>query len=113
MKSKKRRAPAVTIAPKKTKAKTSKVNLTNLLGLLNVQLPKVVARNMGSPKLVNRTGRFAQSVRATDVALTRQQFPSIGYTYDRGRYGVFESTSGNSRASADRDPRPLIDQSIK
>jgi len=113
LKSRKRRVPAVTIAPKKTQAKTSKVNLNNLLGLLNVQLPKVVARNMGSPRLINRTGRFAQSVRATDIALTRQEFPSIGYTYDRGRYGVFESTSGNSRASTDRDPRPLIDQSIR
>tara|TARA_E500000331_G_scaffold115125_1_gene112194 strand:+ start:317 stop:1741 length:1425 start_codon:yes stop_codon:yes gene_type:complete len=98
---------------KKTNAKTSKSNLKNLLGILNAKLPTVVARNMGAPKLVNRTGRFAQSVQATDVTPTPQGFPSIGYTYDRSRYGVFESTSGNSRASTDRDPRILIDQSIR
>ena len=68
---------------------------------------------MGEPRLVNRTGRFAQSVRATDVSQTAQGFPSIGYTYEKGRYGVFESTSGTSRASIERDPRPLIDQSIR
>tara|TARA_A100001011_G_scaffold328273_1_gene352867 strand:- start:257 stop:1711 length:1455 start_codon:yes stop_codon:yes gene_type:complete len=90
-----------------------KMGVKNILGVLNNQLPERVASNMGEPRLVNRTGRFAQSVRATDVSQTAQGFPSIGYTYEKGRYGVFESTSGTSRASIERDPRPLIDQSIR
>ena len=84
-----------------------------ILGVLNNQLPKVVAGNMGSPRLQNRAGRFAQSVRATDVTQTPQGFPSIGYTYMRNRYGVYESTSGTRFADVERDPRPLIDESIR
>jgi len=90
-----------------------KFNLNMLLGIINNQLPRTVADNMGPPRLENRTGRFAQSVRATDIVRTPKGFPSIGYTYQRNPYGVFESTSGASRASIERDPRPLIDQSIR
>ena len=100
-------------ARQKEKTRTPRLGIKNILGVLNNQLPERVASNMGEPRLVNRTGRFAQSVRATDVSQTAQGFQSIGYTYDRGRYGVFESTSGTSRASIERDPRPLIDQSIR
>ena len=90
-----------------------RMGLSNILGVLNGQLPNVVAKNMGSPRLENRTGRFAQSVRATDVTQTPQGFPSIGYTYMKERYGVYESTSGTRFADTERDPRPLIDQSIR
>ncbi len=90
-----------------------KMALANILGVINDKLPERVAANMGSPGLENRTGRFAQSVRATDVTQTPQGFPSIGYTYMKDRYGVYESTSGTRFADADRDPRPLIDQSIR
>tara|TARA_B100001094_G_scaffold123321_1_gene119082 strand:- start:494 stop:1861 length:1368 start_codon:yes stop_codon:yes gene_type:complete len=100
-------------ARQKEKTRTPRMGIKNILGVLNNQLPERVAGNMGEPRLVNRTGRFAQSVRATDVSQTQQGFPSIGYTYEKGRYGVFESTSGTSRASIERDPRPLIDQSIR
>ena len=93
--------------------KQSTPNLASILGFLNMKLPDVVAGNMGDPRLNYRTGRFAQSVRATDISKTPKGFPSIGYTYDKARYGVFESTSGNSRASVDRDPRRLIDSSIR
>jgi len=102
-------------APRRTGKKTagSKVELSQILGILNNQLPRRVAKNMGSPKLENRTGRFAQSVRVTDVSQTPQGFPSIGYTYMKDRYGGYESTSGSRFADIDRDPRPLIDQSIR
>ena len=76
-------------------------------------LPDVVAKNMVPPRLQLRTGRLAQSARVVDVQATRQGFPSIGYTYEKDPYAVFESTSGTSRASIERDPRPLIDQSIR
>lgn len=98
---------------RKRKPEPPKNSLANILGVLNNQLPKTVARNMGSPRLENQTGRFAQSVRATDASLTAEGYPSIGYTYMRQRYGVYESTSGTRFSDVDRDPRPLIDQSIR
>ena len=59
-------------------------------------------------------GRFAESVKVTDVTTTPKGFPSIGYTYDRENYEQFEATSGSAQfASHDRDPRRLIDQSIR
>ena len=60
-----------------------------------------------------RTGRFAGSVRATDVAITAKGHPSIGYTYQRDPYEVFESSSGSRFSSIARDPRKLIDFSIR
>ena len=78
-----------------------------------MKLPDVVAGNMGDPRLNYRTGRFAQGVRATDISRTPQGFPSIGYTYEKSKYGQFESTSGTRFADIDRDPRPLIDRSIR
>ena len=111
---------AKTVALPKAKRRTGKrkpappkMALANILGVLNNQLPRVVAANMGTPRLENRTGRFAQSVRATDVIQTPQGHPSIGYTYMKERYGGYESTSGTRFADIDRDPRPLIDQSIR
>lgn len=106
-------AGAVVAAKGKPRRKKSNVNITALLGILNDQLPKVVAKNMGSPRLNMRTGRFAGSVRATDVAITAKGHPSIGYTYQRDPYEVFESTSGTRFSSLARDPRKLIDFSIR
>ena len=82
-----------------------------LLGLLNAQLPDRVLKNMGSPALRNRTGRFAGSVRVTDITSTAQGFPSIGYTYQRYPYETFEI--GGAQGSAARDPRKLIDKSVR
>ena len=82
-----------------------------LLGILNSKLPETVRGNMVEPRLVNRTGRFAGSVKVTDITTTRQGFPSIGYTYERERYETFEL--GNRQGSSNRDPRRLIDLSIR
>ena len=85
-----------------------------LLGIINQKLPQVVQQNMDAPALQNRTGRFASSVKVTDINRTAKGFPSIGYTYDRENYEQYEMTSGSSQwASADRDPRKLIDMSIR
>ena len=94
-------------------AAAPRMGLKNILGVLNAKLPEQIAKNMGSPRLENQTGRFAQSVRAIDVNQTSQGFPSIGYTYARNPYGVYESTSGSRFAEVDRDPRTLIDTSIR
>ena len=82
-----------------------------LLSILNRQLPDTVRKNMHQPRLVNRTGRFAKSVEAVDMNMTPQGFPSVGYTYNRDIYQTFEV--GNRQGSIDRDPRTLIDMSIR
>ena len=84
-----------------------------MLALINDKLPETVRKNMGVPRLENQTGRFAQSVKMTDVIQTPQGFPSFGYTYRRDPYEVYETSSGSRFANTDRDPRNLIDASIR
>ena len=98
---------------KKKERANIRSSFVQLQGLLNAKLPQTVAANMGAPRLENRTGTFAGSVRITDVTQTRQGFPSIGYTYRKDPYQVFEASSGTRFSSAARDPRPLIDTSIR
>ena len=85
----------------------------NLMTLINSKLPRTVRSNMGFPALENQTGRFASSARVVDVSQTAKGFPSVGYTYQRQPYGVFEASSGSRFADPDRDPRTLIDKSIR
>jgi len=82
-----------------------------LIAIINSKLPKTVAENMQYPRLQYRTGRFASSVRVTDVNITAQGFPSIGYTYQKFPYQTFEP--GYAQGSVERDPRRLIDISIR
>ncbi len=98
---------------KKHKARASNVSLVNILGIINARLPEKVATNMRSPGLENRTGRFAGSARAVDINVTPQGYPSIGYTYMKNPYQVFETTSGTRFSSSERDPRTLIGRSIR
>jgi len=89
-------------------------NLLKLQALLNAKLPGVVRKNMGAPGLQNRSGRFANSARVTDISTTRQGFPSIGFTYQKAPYEIFEVGSGRTPwANIDRDPRRLIDRSLR
>lgn len=82
-----------------------------LIQAFNAKLPRKIAENMNSPALNYRTGRFAESVRVTDVVTTPQGFPSFGYTYMKGPYQTFEP--GFAQGSVDRDPRRLIDRSMR
>ena len=84
-----------------------------MIVMLNKKLPDTVRKNMTSPRLQNRTGRFAQSVKITDIMMTPQGFPSIGYTYQRDPYQVFEDGSSGNWSNEYRDPRKLIDKSIR
>lgn len=84
-----------------------------LAALINAKLPDEVASKMGAPRLDNRSGRFASSARVTDVSITTQGFPSIGYTYRKDPYQVYEVGSGTRFSDSQRDPRPLIDASIR
>lgn len=103
---------AIAAAPKAQKS-TRLSSPINLMAILNSKINRTVQKNMGAPRLENQTGTFANSVRITDVSATPQGFPSVGYTYQRQPYGVFESSSGSRFASVQRDPRPLIDASIR
>jgi hypothetical protein len=78
---------------------------------MNAQLPDTIAKNMQSPRLNYQTGRFANSVKITDVIMTPQGFPSVGYTYQKNPYQTFEP--GFAQGDPDRDPRKLIDMSIR
>jgi hypothetical protein len=81
----------------------SAVNIRTLIPILNQRLPEIVKANMGQGgKLVNRTGRFAESTEIIDIG----DNAVITYSYMKSPYQVFESNSA-------RDPRTLIDQSIR
>ena len=97
----------------KNSSPNPQASLYTVMALINDKLPETVRKNMGSPRLENQTGRFASSVKITDVVQTPQGMPSFGYTYRKDPYGVYERSSGTSRADPDRDPRTLIDASIR
>lgn len=86
---------------------------TYIMTELNKKLPSKVRENMQFPALENRTGRFANSVKITDVVQTPKGHPSIGYTYQKDPYEVFEMGSKGNWATPERDPRKLIDRSIR
>ena len=87
------------------------LNLNALKAQINARLSMTVIKNMGTPALENRTGRFARSAIVTDVTQTSKGFPSIGYTYQKYPYQTFEP--GFKQGSVQRDPRTLIDRSIR
>ena len=96
--------------PKKSSASSN----ISMIALINQKLPRTVKNNMGAPGLENKTGRFAESVRVTDISQTARGFPSIGYTYRKNPYQIFEQGAGKPPwATVDRDPRKLIDKSIR
>jgi hypothetical protein len=86
-------------------------NPYNILAMINAKLPGVLAKNMVAPALVYRTGRFAQSVEAVGVRETKAGNTSIDYTYMKYPYQTFEP--GYAMGSEQRDPRKLIDKSIR
>ena len=97
--------------PATRKAQGSNISSFALIGIINDRLPETLQRNMQSPALNYRTGRFANSVRVLDAAQTRQGYTSFGYTYQKSPYQTFEI--GYRQGTADRDPRRLIDRSIR
>lgn len=102
------------LKPANKKRSSAGRELFSLATLLNKQLPNTVRKNMGPPGLENVTGRFANSVRITDISRTAQGYPSIGYTYNKMPYQVFEVGMGRAGwATTERDPRKLIDRSIR
>jgi hypothetical protein len=95
----------------RNRKRTSAISNVALIAAINRKLPQTVAKNMGTPRLNYRSGRFANSVQVTDIASTPQGYPSIGYTYQQRPYQTFEP--GYKQGSTERDPRKLIDTSIR
>lgn len=94
----------------KTRKPAQQSSIT-LAALINQKLPETVAKNMAPPGLQYRSGRFAGSVRVVDVVRTTKGFPSIGYTYMKYPYQTYEL--GYARGDSNRDPRKVIDKSIR
>jgi len=101
-------------AQKQKPSKGRQESYFSLIPLINRTLPGVVRANMGAPALENISGKFAESARVTEIITTRKGYPSIGYTYDKNPYQIFEPGKGKAPwATSDRDPRKVIDKSIR
>ena len=74
-------------------------------------LPEELLRQMGSPRLNNRTGRFRQSAQVTNALIGPRGSISIDYTYQLDPYQTFEP--GGRMGSTARDPRSLIGGTIR
>ena len=83
----------------------------SLMNLINSRLHNLIRKNMGSPALNYQTGRFARSVKVTNISQTRQSQMTAFYTYMKSPYQTFER--GYAQGSPQRDPRKLISKSIR
>lgn len=94
----------------------SKVNLSQLLILINSQLQDVISANMGDGRSRNvlnyRTGRFASTVKVEQLSSSKQGMISAFYSYMKNPYATF-STGGRQSMPKSRDPKLLISKSIR
>ena len=79
--------------------------------MINAVLPDEILKNMGSPALNNRTGRFRNSAQVTNALIGPRGGVNIEYTYQRNPYETFEP--GGAMGSTGRDPRRLIGNTIR
>ena len=79
--------------------------------MINAVLPDEILKNMGSPALNNRTGRFRESAQVTNALVGPKGGINIEYTYQRNPYETFEP--GGAQGSTGRDPRRLIGNTIR
>lgn len=109
-------AKVVTSPIKRTVGRSNKPTFSPLaiVASINKRLPDTVLKNMGVPALEARSGKFAASAKVTNIIMTPQGFPSLGYTYDKNPYQIFEMGQGSEPwATPDRDPRKIINRSIR
>ena len=99
------------IVKESPKGEPKRSSLLKLQTLLNRKLPAQVRRNMGLPALVNRTGRFSNSVKVKAITTNQRGTPNIDYTYQKYPYQTFEP--GYLQGTRARDPRRLIERSIR
>lgn len=92
------------------KGSESEYSLHNIIAMINIRLHDTLMDNMTSPRLVYRTGRFASTVTANATTTAKGNL-SIGYNYMTNPYAVF--APGGKMYTRDRDPRLLIEMSIR
>tara|TARA_B100000214_G_scaffold176814_1_gene127146 strand:+ start:629 stop:2011 length:1383 start_codon:yes stop_codon:yes gene_type:complete len=98
----------------KQKDRAKRVSPFAYVAMINKKLPQTIRKNMREPALVNRSGRFASSVKVQTADMTKQGYPSFGYDYQKDPYQVFEVGQGTVPwSTSQRDPRKLIDKSIR
>ena len=96
---------------KGSKEKGSSDSLIKIRSYIQKRLPAEVRRNMGRPQLINRTGRFSNSVNL--LKLTQGQNTVVAkYTYMMNPYETFENT-GQRKWPLAYNPKPLIAKSIR
>jgi len=99
---------------KKIEAKQPLINLQSIVSYINGRLPEAVRKNMGSGSLVNRTGTFSESAKLISAQMTPQGYPSLGYTYQRSPYDVFDPVLGKKPWNTPgRDPKKIIEKSVR
>ena len=100
-----------TTKKKDTEKQSNLGDLSKLEMLINKRLPAEVRRQMGRPALINRTGRFSNSVKVEGLRPTAKGI-SADYTYQLSPYETFENT-GSKRWPVGYNPKLLITKSIR
>lgn len=99
-----------------TNVETQDQSIVLLQNLLNNSLVEQIKQNMGNGNrrdILNlRTGRFAESVKITNISRSRQGMITAFYTYMRNPYATF-SVGGKQQYPRSRDPKLLISKSIR
>lgn len=85
-------------------------SLTSLDTLIRARLRETIKKNMVKPRLVNRTGRFADSVKLEGLANRDGEITAF-LSYMKYPYATFEP--GNRQGSESRSPTKLIDVSVR
>jgi len=86
--------------------------ILKLQKVINKRLPAEVRRNMGRPALINRSGRFSNSVELLRMQENASGALSGDYTYQLSPYETFEN-NGVRRWPAGYNPKDLITKSIR
>ena len=87
------------------------IELARLKKYIQGRLPAEVRRNMGRPALINRTGRFSNSVQLINLVEGKDTILAR-YTYMLRPYETFENT-GKKKWPLGYNPKTLIAKSIR
>jgi len=99
------------IGQKEERQEISEKDILKLKRIINRKLPAQVRRNMGRPALINRTGRFSNSVKL--ISLKKGPETLVGkYAYQYDPYATFENR-GARQWPTGYNPKPLITKSIR
>jgi hypothetical protein len=96
--------------------RTTSLDLTSLLNLINQHLQSAISANMGDGNrrdLLNyKTGRLASSAKVEYISQSRAGMITAYYSYMKNPYATF-SEGGRQQYPKSRDPKLLISKSIR